>query len=377
MSLADSEKYDELLMTVAGQCGGIQPLLDVFFSFLYRRTDFFHVMQEGDKMGFPEGVAEKIVLRAFKAYEQQAGLAAKKAPAAPAPPPASKPPAAKPPPAKAKAPAAAPAAPPAAAPVADAAAAASTADGAAAKPAAAKPAHLSEATPYNGGRTARYTWEQTLGDVTIQVPVAAGTRARDVVCVIGAGHLRVGLKGQPPVLDDDFPCDARNGQEIWEKVKTAESYWNVDAAAAGGQTAVVVYLEKERESWWKSALHTTTTAEEIDTTKVDSTRSLYEYDGETQGAIRKIMFDQEQKRKGLPTSDELKNEDMLRKAWDAEGSPFKGTPFDPSMINFNGSGDGSGAMPPGMEGLPGGLPPLPGAAAAEEDEEPRIQEVDG
>ena len=80
MSLADSEKYDELLMTVAGQCGGIQPLLDVFFSFLYRRTDFFHVMQEGDKMGFPEGVAEKIVLRAFKAYEQQAGLAAKKAP---------------------------------------------------------------------------------------------------------------------------------------------------------------------------------------------------------------------------------------------------------------------------------------------------------
>jgi hypothetical protein len=205
--------------------------------------------------------------------------------------------------------------------------------------------------------------------------VAAGTRARDVVCVIGAGHLRVGLKGQPPVLDDDFPCDARNGQEIWEKVKTAESYWNVDAAAAGGQTAVVVYLEKERESWWKSALHTTTTDEEIDTTKVDSTRSLYEYDGETQGAIRKIMFDQEQKRKGLPTSDELKNEDMLRKAWDAEGSPFKGTPFDPSMINFNGSGDGGGAMPPGMEGLPGGLPPLPGAA--EEDEEPRIQEVDG
>ena len=101
-----------------------------------------------------------------------------------------------------------------------------------------------------------------------------------------------------------------------------------------------------------------------------------EYDGETQGAIRKIMFDQEQKRKGLPTSDELKNEDMLRKAWDAEGSPFKGTPFDPSMINFNGSGDGGGAMPPGREGLPGGLPPLPGAAA-EEDEEPRIQEVDG
>ena len=71
----------------------------------------------------------------------------------------------------------------------------------------------------------------------------------------------------------------------------------------------------------------------------------------SQGAIRKIMFDQEQKRKGLPTSDELKNEDMLRKAWDAEGSPFKGTPFDPSAINF--SGDGGGNAP-----LPGGVPPI-------------------
>ena len=29
-------------------------------------------------------------------------------------------------------------------------------------------------------------------------------------------------------------------------------------------------------------------------------------------------------------------EEILRKAWDAEGSPFKGTPFDPSKINFKG-----------------------------------------
>ena len=91
-----------------------------------------------------------------------------------------------------------------------------------------------------------------------------------------------------------------------------------------------IYLEKERECWWKSAVHG---AEEIDTTKVDSTRDLYTYDDETQGAIRKIMFDQHQKRLGKATSDELKNEDMLRKAWDAEGSPFKGQPFDPSLVN--------------------------------------------
>lgn len=113
-----------------------------------------------------------------------------------------------------------------------------------------------------------------------------------------------------------------------------------------------VYLEKERESWWKSAVHGDA---EIDTTQVDSTRDLYEYDGETQGAIRKIMFDQHQKRLGKPTSEEMQNEEMLRKAWDAEGSPFKGTPFDPSKINMSGGGGGA----PGM----GMMPPMPSESA--------------
>ena len=86
---------------------------------------------------------------------------------------------------------------------------------------------------------------------------------------------------------------------------------------------------------------------------------MYDYDAETQGAIRKIMFDQHQKRLGKPTSEEMKNEEMLRKAWDAEGSPFKGTPFDPKMVNFGTEG-GAGGLPPGM------LPPAPGASELDE-----------
>ena len=52
---------------------------------------------------------------------------------------------------------------------------------------------------------------------------------------------------------------------------------------------------QDREAWWKSAVHG---AREIDTTKVDSTRDMYDYDPETQGAIRKIMFDQHQVGRG-------------------------------------------------------------------------------
>jgi len=192
--------------------------------------------------------------------------------------------------------------------------------------------------PYNGCVTKQYTWEQTINDVTISVKVPKGTKARDIVCVIGKGKLSLKLKGAAePLLDKSYPCDKRNGNNIWEKVRTDESYWNVSDDKSGEHTIVAIYLEKERETWWKSALDG---EDEIDTTQVDSTRSMYDYDDETQGAIRKIMFDEDQKRKGLPSSDDLKNQDLLRKAWDAEGSPFKGTPFDPLAINFNNGGGG-------------------------------------
>lgn len=70
--------------------------------------------------------------------------------------------------------------------------------------------------------------------------------------------------------------------------------------------------------------------------QVDSTTKIGEYDGETQGAIRKIMFDQQQKSLGLPTSDELNADALLEKAKGLPGSPFL-----PGGIMFEGD-DGAG-----------------------------------
>ena len=97
-----------------------------------------------------------------------------------------------------------------------------------------------------------------------QVKVPKGTKARDVVCVISKGHLMLKLKGaEEALLDGDFPLDARNGQEVWEKVRADECYWNLSDAEDGA--LVSIYLEKEREAWWKAALHG---EDEIDTTQV-------------------------------------------------------------------------------------------------------------
>ncbi len=37
---------------------------------------------------------------------------------------------------------------------------------------------------------------------------------------------------------------------------------------------------------------------------------------------------------GLPTIKEQKNQELLRKAWNVDGSPFKGTQFDPKSVKF-------------------------------------------
>lgn len=72
--------------------------------------------------------------------------------------------------------------------------------------------------------------------------------------------------------------------------------------------------------------------------KVDSTTKISEYDGETQGAIRKIMFDQRQKSLGLPTSDQLSANAVLERARALPGSPFL-----PGGVLFEGAGGGGGS----------------------------------
>jgi len=176
---------------------------------------------------------------------------------------------------------------------------------------------------YNGAVTENYTWSQTLQETTVEIPMPKGTRGKDLDVAITKNSLRVGLRNAAPVIDGKLP----------ELVREDDSMYVMESGV------VQVILVKTRETWWKNVVEG---GPEIDTQKVDSVRNIHEYDDETQAGIRKIMFDQDQKRKGLPTSDEMNNEDMLRKAWDAEGSPFKGQPFDPSVLNM------SGQMPPGM-----------------------------
>ncbi|GAB0494576.1 hypothetical protein MMPV_005870 [Pyropia vietnamensis] len=142
----------------------------------------------------------------------------------------------------------------------------------------------------NGSTTSRYTWTQTLSDITLSIPLPPGTRGRDVRVTFGTTSLRVTTTGSDsPLLDD--PLHAA--------VKADDGMWQVDAASG----TLEVYLEKvDGTSWWPRAV---VGEPELDLGRVAPENSkLSDLDGETRALVEKMMVDQRRRAAGLPTTDQ-------------------------------------------------------------------------
>ncbi|TPX55529.1 hypothetical protein PhCBS80983_g05247 [Powellomyces hirtus] len=147
-----------------------------------------------------------------------------------------------------------------------------------------------------------YRWRQTLTDVDVDIPLPPKTRGRDLAVTFTRTTISAALKSNPsePLLSGTFPAP----------IKTDSSTWLLE----GGE--LQLHLEKvNTQEWWK---HVVTSAPEIDTTKIQPENSkLSDLDGETRGMVEKMMFDQQQKQMGKPTSDEQKKMEMMKKFQEA------------------------------------------------------------
>merc|ERR1712115_669768 len=107
-------------------------------------------------------------------------------------------------------------------------------------------------------------WTQQLADLELKIPMASGTKAKQLVVDIRKQSIKVGLKGQPPALEG----------ELHKKVIVDDCFWTLeDAPGELGEKEIVIALQKVQPENSK----------------------LSELDGETRMTVEKMMYDQRQK----------------------------------------------------------------------------------
>ncbi|KAM5273063.1 nudC domain-containing protein 3 isoform 1-T1 [Ctenodactylus gundi] len=361
MEPGSAELYDQALLGILQHVGNVQDFLRVLFGFLYRKTDFYRLLRHpADRMGFPPGAAQALVLQVFKTFDHMArqddekrrkeleekirrkeeeeaknAVTAATAEKDPGPIPVpvqevevdstaelggtqekeqEQPPG--PQDAEEKA---------ACGPeeVEALGAATCATEAPSDPPAAPRVQEQFQRNPdsYNGAVRDNYTWSQDYTDLEVRVPVPKHVvKGKQVSVALNSGSLRVAVQ------EEDGERVLMEGK-LTHKINTDGSLWSLEPGKC-----VLVSLNKVGEYWWSAILEG---EEPIDIDKINKERSMATVDEEEQAVLDRLTFDYHQKLQGKPQSHELKVHEMLKKGWDAEGSPFRGQRFDPAMFNIS------------------------------------------
>ncbi|VUZ45059.1 unnamed protein product [Hymenolepis diminuta] len=156
----------------------------------------------------------------------------------------------------------------------------------------------------NGADYARYRFYQTLQDLELRIPTGLKNpiKGRDVIVEIKRKHIKVAIKGQPESILEG-PLHA--------EVKVEESTWTLD----GGKVIVIALEKVDQMAWWPCIVQG---EPELNVKKITPQNSkLSDLDGETRGMVEKMMYDQQQKSMGKPTSDDQLKQQQLKAFMDA------------------------------------------------------------
>jgi hypothetical protein len=143
---------------------------------------------------------------------------------------------------------------------------------------------------------------QTLDEVTVYVNLPRRVSGKQMKVALLPRHVTVmiaeGEGAGTTYLSGELDEAIRVDESMWTLSSSSSSSSSGAAAAAPGEgrtgapSQVILTLEKAQKTWWRRVV---AGGAEIDTSKVDSTQKISDYDLQTQSAIRKIMFDQQQK----------------------------------------------------------------------------------
>ncbi|KAH9254577.1 hypothetical protein BASA81_007334 [Batrachochytrium salamandrivorans] len=293
------ERFDAILLGLAQQIShtngsGIDPLLDVFFSFLRRKTDFFSGADENQiKTKLATHVAKQLTLTKEDQARAQKKLREQEERKKQAAPPVA-------------------AAAPVAAPVKTTSGQASNVSIQMIDEEEEKPSkkdeeeedgedkHKMKPNTGNGADLPTYKWTQTLKEAEISIPVPATITSKHVQFEVKTQFLSVGIKKSEPFLHG----------KLFAAVRPDECRWTLETNQDGSKL-LVVHLDKVNDmQWWDKLVDTE--RYQINTKKVQPENSkLSDLDGETRQVVEKMMFDQRQKEMGKPSSDEQRKLDAL------------------------------------------------------------------
>ncbi|KAJ3646023.1 hypothetical protein Zmor_023634 [Zophobas morio] len=278
--MVDSAEHDDLLFSMLRECKTLPIFLNRIFGFLNRRTDFYQTATDQNcPVGLPPGLAEQTVKQIFYKWKPAEKISCdenKEEPAKPLKEPST-------------------------------------------PTVTLKPCKVSDkfttADSYNGATYDNYSWSQSLKEIDIIIKVPENKTSKDLTVKILADQISVSLKDGVVLLSGEL-CD---------KCKHNDAIWSLQ------KNKLDIHLDKCKELWWNCLVKT---EPKLDINTLDCTRPFEELPEEAQAKIEELQWNQERKRLGLPTSDELAMHRILEKSWNAEGSPFGG-PFNPTAVKFN------------------------------------------
>ncbi|KYN04044.1 PREDICTED: nudC domain-containing protein 3 [Cyphomyrmex costatus] len=310
--------HDQTFLHILREEKNISNFLDSFFGFLYRCTDFYVESNSEQKLGFPPGITEKLVLSTMYKWKSTTNLQKTTLP------------------------------------VIDNTNSSSTSnqlisthnENCRLMPSVAqeieidscnkfnniKPSsieskidHISDS--YNGAIRENYTWTQTLNDLDVIIKIPKHIKAsKDTVKVdISSNEIKIDGKSSVSSVNSEWE-NIFNGKLSF-KIRKDESIWSIET---GKQ--ISIHLEKAMERWWEALI---IDEPKIDLNKIDCSKHFDDMAPEEQMKVQELMWNQQQKILGKPTSEQIKMEATLKQAWNARGSPFLGTPYDPSILKYN------------------------------------------